>query len=145
MTLTLNKSIPAVRLHPRTGAPTTDAEVTIPFGAILEFLGRDRDFDKYRYMGENYRSAHDEFVSATNYALVKEEKTAEASTQETAAASTPAVEAGPSLKFEAVPSNVAGLKRAAVPGGWLVAFGNGLTFLPDAGHMWDGVSDPRAG
>ena len=71
MTLSLNKSIQGVRLHPRTGAPTTDAEATIPFGAIIEYAGRDRDFDKFKYMGEMYRSGHDVFASATNYALIE--------------------------------------------------------------------------
>jgi len=39
-----------------------------------------------------------------------------------------------------------GLCRAAVPGGWLVAFNSpvpnagGLTFVPDPSHDWDGDS-----
>lgn len=30
--------------------------------------------------------------------------------------------------------------RAKVPGGWLVAYCNGVTFVPDPEHWWDGSS-----
>jgi hypothetical protein len=30
--------------------------------------------------------------------------------------------------------------RAKVPGGWLVAYDNGMTFVPDPEHQWDGNS-----
>jgi hypothetical protein len=145
LTLSLNKSIQGAPLHPRTGAPTTDAEATIPFGAIIEYAGRDRDFDKYKYMGETYRTRHDVFMSATNYALIEAKAATEAvAVPEVAAEAAPLAAAaapGPKLMFEVVASNVAGLRRAQVPGGWLVALGPGaITFYPDAGHVWDGHS-----
>ena len=146
MTLSLNKSIQAQRLHPRTGAPTTDPESTIPFGAILEYSGRDRDFEKFKYMGENYRSKHDEFASATNYSLVETASTAENDAAmkpvPTAASAAPPAPAGPKLTFEAIPSNIAGLRRAKVPGGWLLAIGAAsITFYPDPDHTWNGISE----
>jgi hypothetical protein len=147
LTLSLNKSIQGARLHPRTGAPTTDAEDTIPFGAIIEYAGRDRDFDKYKYMGDMYRSRHDIFVSATNYALIEAKMRAveavaeEEEPEPVASAAAPVTAAAAKLMFEAVPSNVAGLKRAQVPGGWLVTLGSGaIAFYPDPDHEWDGHS-----
>jgi len=42
------------------------------------------------------------------------------------------------LKWERLDSN--SLKRAKVPGGWLVVYsdmqGSGITFVPDADHAW---------
>lgn len=35
------------------------------------------------------------------------------------------------------------MMRAKVPGGWLVVYdGNGMAFLPDPNHKWDGSSLP---
>ena len=33
------------------------------------------------------------------------------------------------------------IRRAKIPGGWLVAIRDeGITFVPDPGHEWDGAS-----
>jgi len=58
-----------------------------------------------------------------------------------AQAAAPAVAAEPpALQFEALSSAVR-MSRAKVPGGWLLATPQGsITFLPDAGHQWDGKS-----
>lgn len=32
--------------------------------------------------------------------------------------------------------------RANIPGGWLVQFSQGITFVPDPEHKWDGNSQP---
>jgi hypothetical protein len=140
VTLSLNKSIQGQLLHPRTGAPTTDNEVTIPFGAILEYVGPDRDFEKYKYMGDMYRTPHSIFASATKMPKVEAAPAAEPEAEHEAA---PAAElaalapAGPRLAFETVPATIANLKRAKVPGGWLVALGSSaITFYPDPEHAW---------
>lgn len=43
------------------------------------------------------------------------------------------------IRWETIPSNGT-TQRAKVPGGWLVAAGNGLAFVPNPGHEWDGSS-----
>ncbi len=44
------------------------------------------------------------------------------------------------LKWEKVNSDSYNIKRAKVPGGWLVKAGYGLMFYPDPEHQWDGGS-----
>ena len=118
-------------------------EVTIPFGALVESAGADRDREKFRYLGELYSVRRDIFLAA-----------AKADEVEPAPASAPAVapaEVGPEaparpaakearLKFERLDAGGYSAARAKVPGGWLVACGAGVTFYPDARHEWDGAS-----
>jgi hypothetical protein len=51
---------------------------------------------------------------------------------------------GAELKFEkshtmGIPQNWT-IHRAKVPGGWIVLTGEGVAFLPDTTHRWDGGS-----
>jgi hypothetical protein len=140
--ISLNKRIEATKLHERTGAPLAGPEVTIPFGALVESMGRDRDREKFRYLGEPYSVRRETFLEAT--------RPDEAAASAAAPAVAPAlVESGPStapganeakLKFERLDAGVYTVARAKVPGGWLVACGTGVTFYPDPGHEWDGSS-----
>lgn len=43
---------------------------------------------------------------------------------------------------EVSPSRGTGAHRAKVPGGWLVHWGEGMAFVPDPDHRWDGSSPP---
>jgi len=48
---------------------------------------------------------------------------------------------GPWLQWDRLNSSDFAVRRAAVPGGWLVVLGaGGVTFLPDPKHAWDGGS-----
>jgi len=129
--LSLTKSIEARKLNPRTGVPTTDPDVTIPFGAIIDNVVEDGEMKRFTYHGEPYRCAHDLLASATEAAAAPA-----APAQGTPAAVKPA------LRWEALESTPCPLLRAKVPGGWLVASGAGagVTFYPDASHEWDGAS-----
>jgi hypothetical protein len=133
--ISLNKSIEATKLHARTEAALAGPEVTIPFGALVESAGTSRDREKFRYLGELYSVAQDVFLEATRSDEVGP-----------APASTPATPAAPQagkaarLAFEKLEAGGYAVARAKVPGGWLVAYGTGITFYPDSGHEWDGTS-----
>jgi hypothetical protein len=139
--ISLNKWIEATKLHERTGGPMAGPEVTIPFGALVEPAGADRDRERFRYLGELYSVRRDIFLAATK-----------ADEIEPAPTSAPApVEAGPEaaarpadkearLKFERLDAGGYSVARAKVPGGWLVTCGAAVTFYPDPRHDWDGAS-----
>lgn len=142
--LSLTKLIEATKLHPRTGLSLGLPPVTVPYGALVEHVGSDRDRERFTYLGELYECKRDLFLSATGGG----KKAAEAATEpepepEAAVESAPEPEApsGPHLAWTRVGSSNYTVMRAAVPGGWLVALnGNGLAFVPDAKHQWDGGS-----
>lgn len=46
------------------------------------------------------------------------------------------------IVWEEIKTNYATLRRIKVPGGWLVYMADGLTFYPDAQHLWDGSGLP---
>jgi alanine-glyoxylate transaminase/serine-glyoxylate transaminase/serine-pyruvate transaminase len=50
----LTKTIEAVKLNSRTLRPLTPQKHTIPYGAVLEQLTRDRDMQQFHYLGEPY-------------------------------------------------------------------------------------------
>jgi len=142
MKLTLNKSIEAKKLNKRTGAPSTEPESTVPYGAIIDYQGPDGSAERFMYMGELFRCAHDLLASAMEGGKMPKAAAVSDSLATTVSAGEPAVQL-PRLEFEAVPSTHHTLTRAKVPGGWLVvAGGSGIAFLPDAAHVWDGLSLP---
>ncbi|HWC98984.1 MAG TPA: hypothetical protein VG456_19625 [Candidatus Sulfopaludibacter sp.] len=144
MKLTLNKSIEAKKLNKRTGAPSTEPESTVPYGALIDHQGRDGNAERFLYMGELFRCAHDVLASALEGGKVPKAAAAEPpdTAADTAASSEP-TPAQPRLEFEALGSTHHSVSRAKVPGGWLVVVGgSGITFLPDSGHEWNGLSIP---
>jgi hypothetical protein len=142
-TFELAKSIEAAPLNPRTLIPTGDTPVTVPYGAIIEHIEHDRDFDKFSYLGQPYRCAHDIFKAA-----VRQPKPEPASSGKPApAAVEPSAGATQgerrALVWEELESSHGSVRRARVPGGWLVSVaGDGLAFYPDSLHAWDGTSVP---
>jgi len=131
--LTLAKTIEARKVNPRTRVPTTDPPVTIPYGAILENLAQDGDVDNFTYLGVPYQCRHGVVQAALEKAPAAEAAPAPAAA---AKAEPPA----PTLRWESLASTHGAVLRARVPGGWLVAAGGGVTFLPDPAHAWDGGS-----
>jgi hypothetical protein len=140
--LTLNKSISAVRLNPKTGVPYSEPESNVSFGAILTYRGPDRDFEKFTYMSELYRCPRDVLESALDGGKIPTENGANDEAPVAAssgAAAKPAPEAA--LKFEKLNAGPYAIARAKVPGGWLLASGNSSpTFYPDPDHAWNGES-----
>jgi hypothetical protein len=134
--------IEATKLNPRTLLSLGLPPATIPYGALIEPKGAERDRERFLYMGELYECKQDLFLSATGAKAPA--KVDEASPEtETAAPAAPmaaAVPAGPRLAWTPINSSNYSVMRSAVPGGWLVALGSGVTFVPDAKHAWDGGS-----
>lgn len=140
MKLTLIKSIEAKKLNKRTGAPSTEPESTVPYGAIIDYQGPDGGAERFLYMGELFRCAHDLLASAMEGGKIPKTSADDASSP-AAPSAEPASAPKPRLEFETLASNRPGIARAKVPGGWLVTSGDsGITFLPDDEHDWDGLS-----
>ena len=144
--LTLNKLIEAAKLHKRTGLPLGEPPATIPYGALIEYKGADRDLEKFTYLGELYGCNRDVFQSATGggKSTTEEETTATAKTAAPARESQPEAEPesrGPRLNWDRVDSSGHSVWRTSIPGGWLVTVGgSSVTFVPDPNHQWDGGS-----
>ncbi len=60
----LAKTIEAVKLNPRTMRRLSPEKFTIPYGAILDKLERDRDTQKFHYLGEPYECPLSDIESA---------------------------------------------------------------------------------
>jgi hypothetical protein len=138
--LELNKSIEARKLNKRTGSPTTDPEVVIPYGAIVENVEAHRDFERFTYLGELYHCSHTLLASATDPRAWKAQRApaAESAAPAESSAGQPAPKL-PRLLWTPVDSSPVQLLRAKVKGGWLIAAGSGagLTFYPDPDHEWE--------
>lgn len=144
--ISLTKGIEATKLHPRTGLPLGVPPVTVPYGALIEPVGSDRDCERFRYLGDLCECQRELFLSATAGARSQPPAAAE---PEPEPAPEPVVEkkpekaapTGPRLEWERVNSSDYSVRRAAVPGGWLVAVdGNSVIFVADPKHEWDGGS-----
>jgi hypothetical protein len=133
----LIKTIEAQKLNMRTGVPTTDPPVTVPFGAIIEDVQSDRDMRRFTFHGELYRCPEDVLAAALDArpAAAPEPHPAPAGPAATAATS-PA----PYLEWQELASNRGPVLRARVPGGWLITIPGGLAFYPDSAHAWTGSS-----
>jgi hypothetical protein len=142
----LHKSIEAKKLNARSGLPLKEPPVTIPFAAILERIERDRDLARFYYLGQRYICRYQDLKEASGGL-----EEPEAAREETVAPTpdSPAAElsitgeppAGPALWWEPVHSPQLPVRRAKVPGGWLLATGAGLCFYPDPDHKWSGASE----
>jgi hypothetical protein len=119
--------------------------VSIPYGAFVENVEADRDFERFTYLGELYQCPHKLLASATDpHAWKAQSATAPESAAPSASGASQPTPAAHRLQWEPLDSSHAPLLRAKVPGGWLIAAGSGagLTFYPDPGHQGDGTSLP---
>lgn len=129
----LTKSVEGVKVNKRSGIPTNE-KVTVSFGAIIEDPREDRDNLRFSHLGEIVDVKFSEIKGY--YKLIEGSAAAPIGTS-TAKVAVPADTRF--IKWESIPSNLA-TQRAKVPGGWLVAAGNGVAFVPDVSHAWDGSS-----
>lgn len=138
------KLVEALKVNPKTGVQLTQRQ-EIPFGAIIENPHEVRGFLRFGYLGQPYDVPYPDIEGY--YKLIGGPP-ATASANVPAAVVTPEPQSlsnpspkpdRPRLQFEALNANIA-VSRARIPGGWLVAAGHGITFVPDAGHDWDGTS-----
>lgn len=129
----LSKSVEGVKVNKRSGIPTTE-RVNISFGAIIENPVEERDSLRFSYLGD---------MIDVKLAEIKgyfKPIDGAVPTGVAPSAAKPSVPPDTRLiHWEAIPSNLT-THRAKVPGGWLVAAGDGLAFLPDPAHEWDGSS-----
>ena len=144
LTVSLTKMIEATKVHPRTGLPLGGPPVTVPYGALVEPRDLERDRQRFLYLGELCECKQDLFLSAAGGGRgVSDEPAAHepASAPAVQSAPEPEAPAGPRLQWQRLNSSHHTVTRASVPGGWLVSLnGNGLTFMPDPKHRWDGAS-----
>jgi hypothetical protein len=138
---TISKTIEARKLNPRTRIPTADPPVTIPYGAIVSDIQQDRDVANFGYLGEYYQCPYKLMQEVMQSAGAPKSAATEAAPEaavEPAAAAAEAAAPAPEakLRWEVVASDYGEVRRAAVPGGWLVAAGCCVTFLPDPEHGW---------
>jgi hypothetical protein len=121
--------------------PLPEQEVTIPFGAILENVRQDRDSVTFNYLTEPYGCPRDVFQSAVAGGA-RDEWAAVTARELVSDGVVPEFAPEPAkLQFEALSSNIHGLSRAKVPGGWLISSERGgVAFYPDARHAWNGES-----
>ena len=126
---TTTKLVEAVMLNKNTGMPMSK-RIDLPFGAVILDVQEEAGFLRFVYLGEAY---HVPLSELQGYYHPIGESPAPASAAE------PAPTAPRTLEFQSLKSNLSA-KRAKVPGGWLVVIGDGVTFLPDPAHKWDGSS-----
>ncbi|MBL8175547.1 MAG: hypothetical protein JNK48_12810 [Bryobacterales bacterium] len=133
----VSKTVEAVKLNKRTGAPLGEPPISLPFGAIIDKLEEAGDFYTFTYMAERYRMRQDNVRGALHPIGAPASSSVPKPAAEVGKAEPPP----PPLVFEKLQSASA-VSRAKVPGGWLVIHGTGIAFVPDAGHEWDGASLP---
>ena len=132
----LTKSVEGIKVNKRSLIPTNE-KITVSFGAIIEDPREDRDNLRFSHLGEIVDVKYSEIKGY--YKLIEGTAPAPAPAAVGATAKMAVPTDTRFIKWESIPSNLA-TQRAKVPGGWLVAVGNGVAFVPDAAHHWDGSS-----
>jgi hypothetical protein len=130
----LSKSVEGVKVNKRSGIPTTE-RVTVSFGAIIEDPREERDSLRFSHLGEII----DVKLSEVQGYYKPIDGAVEAPAPKGSGSSPAKHVDSRYIRWESIPSNLA-VQRTKVPGGWLVAAGNGLAFVPDPTHEWDGSS-----
>ncbi len=131
----LSKSIEAIKLNNRTGIPTTEPPVTIPFGAFISNLEHERDYFNFTFLGDRFRCGEDLLRAAMAPVGSKPPEAG----RPAAPSAAPAPQAS-EVEWEEIKSSRYAMARARVPGGWLVCVDLNLrvaiTFYPDPEHVW---------
>jgi hypothetical protein len=139
--LEVTKTIEARKLNKRTRQPVAEPPVTIPYAAILSDMVENDGVTSFMYLGDLYQCRADLLRSASHPLEGSiEEVLAPASGRSPAsAAPEPA-----SFRWEKLRAGSEAVSRAKLPGGWLIAIGEGaarsVVFYPDPKHSWDGTT-----
>lgn len=128
----VSKTVEAVKLNKRTGAPLGEPAISLPYGAIIEKLEEVGEYYAFTYMSERYRMRKDNVRGAVHALVAPAVVTASVK-------AVPEAPSKPVLVFERL-GGTASLSRAKIPGGWLVMSASSVTFVPDEKHEWDGGS-----
>ena len=132
---TTTKLVEAVMLNRKTGAPTSK-RIDLPYGAIIQDPREERGTLQFLYLGELYAV---KLADIQGYYEPIGERAGDSGSTDSTAKPAAAAKPEKSLEFEKLRSNLA-VKRAKAPGGWIVVVGDGVTFVPDPSHKWDGSS-----
>ena len=139
----LAKSIEARKLNRWTGRPVDTLWLTVPFGAILENIVEKGDLVEFAYLGELYHCKQSDVKDLLRAAEVP---VGEVSTElpGNAPGGNWSKPVETILRWEKLRSDYGDVRRAKVPGGWLISMDSGsLVFYPDPGHCWDGGGADR--
>jgi hypothetical protein len=138
--LEVTKTIEARKLNKRTRAPVAEPPVTIPYGGILYDVVDNDGMMVFMYLGELYQCRSEILVPASHPL----DAGPPGSAQSEAVAATAPAAAPVTFMWEKLAAGKESVMRAKLPGGWLIAIGEGasrsMVFYPDPGHEWDGTS-----
>lgn len=129
----LTKSVEGVKVSKRSGIPTSE-RITLSFGSIIVDPREERDSLRFEYLGEPVDVKMAEIkgyykpIGGTVSAPSEPQPAGEPKPVDTRV-----------IRWESINSSIP-VVRAKIPGGWLVTAANGLTFVPDPNHEWDGAS-----
>lgn len=141
----ISKSVEGVKVNKRSGIPTSE-RISLAFGAIIEDPVEERDCLRFKYLLDIVDVKLSDIegcykpIGSGSPSPAQPAPPPGPALQENSAPAAGISPADPRyLQWENIPSNLT-TRRARVPGGWLVAVGHGLAFLPDPAHAWDGSS-----
>jgi hypothetical protein len=137
--LEATKTIEARKLNKRTRQPLAEPPVTIPYGGILSDIEELDGVIKFMYLGDLYQ-CRTEILQSASHPLEGALPSFGASTSTATAAAPEPV----TFVWEKLRAGSERVSRAKLPGGWLVAVGEGsarsVVFYPDPEHAWDGTT-----
>lgn len=133
------KTIEARKLNKRNRQMLAEPAVTIPYGALLDDIVENRDNLEFQYLGDLY-TCRAEILRASSHTLGG--PSAGSSGTASAPAVAPEPESQPTFVWEKLRAKGEPMMRAKLPGGWLIAMGDGpsrsIVFYPDPSHSWTG-------
>lgn len=145
------KLVEALKVNAKTGVQMTQRQ-EIPYGAIIENPHEVRGFLRFGYLGEMYDVKYSDIEgyyklignlsgtpTAPTNVMTSPSPVRPIPVPKSDASPVSATSDAQSLRFETLKSDIS-IRRAKVPGGWLIVAGQGVTFVPDARHDWDGAS-----
>ena len=137
--LEVTKTIDARKLNKRTRQPVAEPPVTIPYGAILSEIVDNDGVMNFMYLGELYQ-CRSEILRSSSHALDGGAMSGSSGAAPTGAATPEPV----TFVWEKLRTGFEATARAKLPGGWLIALGEGgarsVVFYPDPEHEWDGTT-----
>jgi hypothetical protein len=137
--LEVTKTIEARKLNKRTRQPIAEPPVTIPYGAILSEVVDNDGMINFMHLGELYQCKA-EILGPASHPLGG----GVAAAPKMARAEPRVPVEPPAFVWEKLRAGTESAFRAKLPGGWLIATGEGaarsVVFYPDPGHTWDGTT-----
>ena len=138
--LEVTKTIEARKLNKRTRQPVAEPPVTIPYAAILSDIVENDGVTSFMYLGDLYQ-CRAEILRSASHPLEGSVESAAPAAGRSAASATPEPA---TFRWEKLRAGSEAVSRAKLPGGWLIAVGEGggrsVVFYPDPKHSWDGTT-----